>query len=110
MLLESLKACVLKSNVIYSELNGVVQDNRAIVKSRPGRHSIVFFTFGGVFISAGSVPLYNNTNLGLQLLQEEFTWDVYGDFLGRVDTFTFDSGSNCLLLETWYENIPTEQP
>jgi hypothetical protein len=104
MLLESLKALQLKSNVIMQSNNAAVASTTTTVGSNPLRHSIVFGS------NTGNLTLIvNNISYVFVFTVSGFTfitlnWDDFGDYVKSGFQITWPVGANQFFLqETFVE-------
>ena len=110
MLLESLKASVLKSNVVLSISSGQITDNTGVFRSRSNRHSIYIHSADSLKLFAGNDCVYDNG--GSNAIPVTLTWDDLGDMITRIDRVVAGLVVDVFacLIETWNEERPTEQP
>ena len=64
-------------------------------------------TDGSVTLQAGGMAVFGDTNSSGDVKTWILSWDDYGDMLARIDTWSV-TGATGFIMETWYEDIPTE--
>lgn len=108
MLLESLKACVLKSNVVYSSDGVQETDNTSLFRARANRHSIYVQCDDNFTLYAGNDAVV--VSITSDNRNRVYTWDDLGDMISRIDRIvhSFTLPNSNVVIETWNEDRPEE--